>query len=589
VGPPRRRRITEKRPTRQRVQRKALVSASLFAVLIVVIVFGLQAASGAYTSELANHPDEAAHFVTGVMVHDYLTTALGSNPMDFATTYYARYPKVAFGHWPPGFHVAQAVWYTVLGPSKRSALLLVGAIGCAAGLCLFFRLRRLHGPWVAGLCVGLFLSLPLTRLHLRLVMADLAVSLLCMLALLAVCDLVVRRDRRFWIACAAWSACAVLTKASATALGAFVLLVWGVFRRNPAFRLGKSWTIVPAGLLLAGLYYLATSLAGLQYVPGPGHLLRVHERLVYLLPILKVVPGLVLVVAALGALRAWLGASTALQEDRRVHARAAALCLLAMLLFVLVIRDTMATRYLLPALFPLLVLFAEGLAWMRDGLRERAASPIVVVAALLVLTTVAAATAQRKVSPWRTGYGAVARSIPYENRGPVVLVSSDSRGEGSLIVERLLGDRCRAGVVLRASKVLSRSTWDGDHYELTKRTVTEIREFLNELPVHFVVLDDYGARGSVVQPHHDLLHRALDPRREILRHTVEGRAPNFRKVGEFPIYRNGKAVDGTVWVHENLAARDRHPEVIRIDLPTTLGRELELRMTPSSVCGSDGA
>lgn len=100
-------------------------------ILIFAFVVAMQALGGAYGSDFANHPDEPAHFVTGLMVHDYLVDALGSPPKAFASAYYAHYPKVAFGHWPPAYYAIQAAWYCVFGPTKAAAVLLSGVIAAA--------------------------------------------------------------------------------------------------------------------------------------------------------------------------------------------------------------------------------------------------------------------------------------------------------------------------------------------------------------------------------------------------------------------------------------------------------------------------
>jgi hypothetical protein len=49
--------------------------------LIFAAVFALQLLDGAYVNELGGHPDEAAHYVTGRRVADYVTTDLGVAPL----------------------------------------------------------------------------------------------------------------------------------------------------------------------------------------------------------------------------------------------------------------------------------------------------------------------------------------------------------------------------------------------------------------------------------------------------------------------------------------------------------------------------
>ena len=87
-------------------------------IALILITFALQVMSGTYSSDLGREEDEPAHFITGLMVYDYVTTSIGSDPIAFAESYYLHYPKIAFGNWPPLFYVIQTLWYMVFGPTK---------------------------------------------------------------------------------------------------------------------------------------------------------------------------------------------------------------------------------------------------------------------------------------------------------------------------------------------------------------------------------------------------------------------------------------------------------------------------------------
>src|SRR6478609_2194767 len=81
------------------------------------IVCALQWQHRAYVADLSANPDEAAHFVTGLMARAYLLDFPWRAPMPFAQGFYDSYPKVAIGHWPPLFYLAQAVWMAPFGGS----------------------------------------------------------------------------------------------------------------------------------------------------------------------------------------------------------------------------------------------------------------------------------------------------------------------------------------------------------------------------------------------------------------------------------------------------------------------------------------
>src|SRR5262245_40822438 len=90
--------------------------ANLFLLLILLIpVVALQWLHQDYRCEFGSEPDEAGHYVTGLMVRDYVAAGCRGNPMHYGQEYYEHYPKVALGHWPPGFYLVQAAWTLPFG------------------------------------------------------------------------------------------------------------------------------------------------------------------------------------------------------------------------------------------------------------------------------------------------------------------------------------------------------------------------------------------------------------------------------------------------------------------------------------------
>ena len=80
-------------------------------VIFGVLIVGLQIYGGAYQAEYDGHPDEAAHFVSSLLVRDYIGQWPWPDPLPWAIQYYIHYPKVAIGHWPPGYYIIQAGWW----------------------------------------------------------------------------------------------------------------------------------------------------------------------------------------------------------------------------------------------------------------------------------------------------------------------------------------------------------------------------------------------------------------------------------------------------------------------------------------------
>jgi hypothetical protein len=104
-----------------------LATGACVLLLAIAVALQVRMAAGVLRGDLAasNPP---AHFTTGVMVHDYLRSALGSNPVSFAESFYVRFPKVAVGQWPPVYFALQAAWYLVFPISPASARFLSAAI-----------------------------------------------------------------------------------------------------------------------------------------------------------------------------------------------------------------------------------------------------------------------------------------------------------------------------------------------------------------------------------------------------------------------------------------------------------------------------
>src|SRR5258708_16818826 len=114
----------------------------------IAVVF--QMLGGAYRSELSGYPDEPAHYITALMIRDYLTSGQWAHPIAFAENYYLHYPKVAFGMWGPGLHVLGASWMLLFSRSRVSILLLMALITAGISVTIFSRAPRSFG-WLPGL------------------------------------------------------------------------------------------------------------------------------------------------------------------------------------------------------------------------------------------------------------------------------------------------------------------------------------------------------------------------------------------------------------------------------------------------------
>ena len=432
--------------------------------------------------------------------------------------YYVRYPKVAFGHWPPLFYGIQAIWYALLGATAFNAMLLEGAIAAMAAVFLFLRLRRSHGDWTAALSAAVFLWLPEVRIAQQLLLADMLAGLFLLLAVFSFCDALRQRSLGRSLAFALWASAAVLTKESGFLLVAFAPAAWVVLKSESP-QPGRRARLTALAILAAAttsilLIYSFSGVLSFRNRPFWGDVHSWLNRLQSEQLFFGQVSPLVLLVAGYGifcVLRRW----KARKESERGAAGAAALVWLGIALILPLLRGGNEARYFLPALFPLIILFAEGLHHIAASLRGGAA-PIL---ARVLIASLALATMPGYQPSTRIGYREIAASMPYDSPGASILVASDASGEGALVAERLMHDRYRDGVVLRGSKVLRISDWMGGHEKLLARSTAEVRGVLDSIPVNYVVLDMNGFAYESTR----LLARAIQE------------APGqFRLVGSFP-------------------------------------------------------
>lgn len=538
------------------------VRNAIAVALLVGVAAGFQVLSGAYHCDTANHPDEPAQFLTGLMVFDYLTTSLGTDPLAFAVDYYHHYPKVAFGHWPPMFFVVQAFFFCLFGAERSSALILVLLATAATAACLYRRLCRYHDWRLALVTTLCFLALPLVRRHSSIVLADMLATLFVLLAVFAFADFLLSNKFRYSLAFAVWSSSALLTKGNEAALAFLPPIALLMTGKVQLFKSWKFWfpaafvliTCAPFYLLTA---HLATNASGGGRLPAT-YIVYNLERLPPFLPTLGVV---MVAVSALGALGGFRNRSLTTQDvERACDVSVSSAWVVAFFLFQLISPVAGAQpQYLLPVVPSVILLFTGGFSLIRESLLRRW-RPLRYAIAGMVLLLLFLPQPLQALHPVK-GYAAVMDAIPNE-KGTVVLVSSGTMGEGALIIEQRLRDPHRQTFVLRGSKTLGSSTWNGRSYELRLRTKEEVVEYLNRVPVHFIILDDFGYSREREDPHHHLL-----------RQTLESYPDNFALVCWFPIVTSRRRVDSGVLLYENRQAKGRSPGEMQFRLSRVLGQE----------------
>jgi hypothetical protein len=528
-------------------------------VLLVPICWNVRAAERIWNSSLIGG-DPAPHFVTGVMVSDYLKTSLGSNPVAFAESFYVRFPKVAFGHWPPVYYFLQALWYAFFPSTPNSARCLSAVTAFGLALLLFFQLRRAHG-WIAALCAGaLFCVLPGIQDATWDVKSDLLTGLFVFLAIMVFADWLDRPTGwRSPILFAIWSVLAILTKGSAWALGPFAMLAPLLAGRTGCYRKFWYWASGVIILVAGAPFYIWMRRQGVGYPADFSHLAsgatHWERRVIVLRPLLAVIPWWLLVVAGIGFLYAvWRRYRAADQSAAVTAALIACAWIVSQIAFLLVLPLTEEGRVYTPALAPAAMLFGMCLQWLQRRLVTRPALAVVAPVAVTILCCLSCGT-----NPIHRidGYRSASDAIPFHPGGSTILISSPD--EGAFVADRLTGDRQRSGVVILASHALAVSTWSGYRYRLVFPDAPALKSYLMDLPVRYIVLD----ASEPMQPHTKLLA-------EVIRSDPE----DFHLLGDFPLRNQNGEARGSLLVYENGKAGDRHPAVVRVRLGLDLGARI---------------
>jgi len=502
----------------------------------------LQYRDGAYRTELGSYPDEPAHLITGLMIRDYVFSGMKTGPIDYGGNYYLHYPKVGFGMWPPLFHFVEAAWFVLFPPSRTTAFVLEALITGLLAALLAARAARLFGVWfglMAGVC---FVFMPVVRTFTGMIMADTLMALIAFGAMLAFAAYAekggYRRAAFFGLLCGL----AVMTKSNAAALALLPLITIILLRKYrlliaPATFLAAAVALaiaIPCQLLVVHFWTGAVS----PYKYSVGFLfemLRIHLSMYARLPGFVLLPLAIVGVAH----RVVLPYFSRIIEP--LWASAAGLCV-AMFLFGFAPLPP-EPRYHIASMAAIVLFACAGLYAIA------ARYPVVAVAVAVLFVVTAPATPRHKNYGFMAAAEAIETSPAYRNA--VMLVSSENFGEGMFIPEIAFREQRPGHYVLRGTKVLSRSRWDLDSYELLYKTPEEMEKYLESIPVRLIIFDT--SRGTARMPHHALLKQLLQMRTD-----------KWRRIATYP-----SETRGNVEVYEQLGAADR-PGNIQVDMRYTL-------------------
>ena len=520
--------------------------AWIIMAIVFVVAFDLaffwQRVGGAWRSEFGGHPDEGGHYVTGLFVRDsvvmaarYAAGGFHGSPIkvgkEFADTYYAHYPKISLGVWPPFFYLVQSAWTLPFSPSRASVLLLLCALAALVAVQLFRVLREEFGIAPAALGAALWLSLPLVRSYYGMVMAETLSAVLMFGAVLAFGDFLDREKRGDALRFGLLAALAILTKGTGLALALAAPLALLFTRRFHLLKRPALWSAVLIIAVLAGPWTWATRNLGKGgwVEPNPSwHFTR--EALPYYAT--KFGLGLGVVVLLFFCIGVFLKFRACPRNQGRWAAAGA--FLIAVIVFQSIAPVGLEARHLIPALPAALMFSVAGFMAVTQPLVRR----MPLVAGSLAVLVLASA-----VWPFSkkgfTGFGPLADAMLAEAApADVTLVASDARGEGMFISEVAMHERRPGHVIQRASKALASSTWSGSGYAPLFKDDDDVLAFLTSGKIQYLAIDD-AVPEDRRREHQDQLKR-----------VIEQHADQFALVASAEMTRDGEPQDAPVRLYK---------------------------------------
>ena len=457
--------------------------------MLIVI---LQAASGAYHAEFGN--DEAAHYVSGLMVHDYLKGGLETSPRDFLQNYHSHYPVIGIGHWPPFYYLVEAVWMLFFGISRTAVLALSAAGTFVVGIVLYRFLEQRYAAMAAGVAAVIFCVSLVVQENTNTLMIDIPLTLVCLLAMLSYVRYLNSGQIRDSVIFAILAVAAIMMKGNGASLALLPPCAVLIGRRFDLLRKLSFWIPVPiVGVLTAPWYlytYQSTSRGfryswGLDYLSA-SNVANAQLLLFYLGPV-------VIALALLGFVKVILRGHKTPLDAGLVGAGS---LFTAVWAFQSLVPAALEPRYLLPLVPPLLILSVHGLSIIWEWLRgfKPSINSWRLIAVLLFL-------ASFLISSWgiatKSSFGVIQAVQQIDEHttstNQTVLIAMDSSLEPAAVAEIAMADNNRPlFFAIRGSRLLGGGGFNNFQYIPRFQTVAEVMGAIDEYNIPLILLRNDG-------------------------------------------------------------------------------------------------
>ncbi len=543
---------------------RRVVPFLLLFTAVFALTVGLQAVNGAFSNEFGSYSDEPAHFVTGLMVGDFLRSGDWLSPVKFAEHFYLHYPKVAIGHWGLTFYVVQGVWEQVFGASRVSVLLLMATITSVLAVSVYY----LIPGWVPRyIALTLTLCLPFTNVFQRTtnsIMCDPLSSLLIFWAAICWGRFLDGGKARYSVAFGVLASLAILTRGDGLLLAFLPPLTLLFSRRFDLLATLRFW--YPAGLvaLLCGPWYMATLAMQKNGMTSESFSAEfVGKAVPYYSREAVNIAGIFMCILAAFGLAAW---KTRAADDPRFKGPFYALAALFLvgLAFHVLVPAGFEERYLSVLVAPILVFAAVGMERIaghvaKCGLQPTACMVAVASGAFLGF----AIRAGCGNAPANRGFTAILEDIdrvaPFQKSGRM-LIASDEIGEGMFVAAVAIRDARPSRYALRASKCLATSRWDGRNYRTLFDSSNAVATWLEQSGIEVLVVDNRPQTES--------------PEQRQLQEVVQSRHDRWQQVGTYDLVRNGQFDHNCITVYRLAGPDINVTSELEINMSEMLGRNI---------------
>lgn len=462
----------------------------------------IQWKTGAWRDDFSATGDEPSHFTSAVAMSSYLSSGQITHPYGFASQYYLHYPKLAFGKWPPVFHLLAGFWFLLFTPSRLTGMLFIAFEAVVLSFVSFRVASRLLPPPLSFLAAITVVATPLFALHSTIFMLELQTATLGLVSLLAFCAVL---EGRGWKSGAvfvlATTAC-ILTKANGWALLISAGIGYLSLRRQ----------------IRASFFTVATILAATTVLCFPFYFVFAHamsdgnaDAKLALWFTLKAVPtyligsvgALGIAVCALFLVRLFLNVQAAYRGQKQQPLIVLLVAwTIGPFVFQAVVPASFEIRHLAIA-FPCVVLLAFTAVLRLSG----PIGPVGWVSAgvVLLLLTVPWTMPDRYSELFQIAAPQIVSRLSIAPN-KAVLITSGAFGEGRLVASMAALDPKAQLFCVRATKLLVDTDWGAIDYQLLVHTPEDVLNKLNSVPISYVAVHDVGHKG---QAHHELLREAL--------------------------------------------------------------------------------